>query len=243
MGWAGDTGFFTAPPNVTEEGCLALIRTGGKAGDAGFRGLYDLMGQRLLRFFAVRGLSADEGKDAMQETMVRIVRGVDGFAGQGTAAGWVWQIARNCLAEHYRKKKSRQETPYTDDDRQRLYGGGQMGANTTPAIEEDISWETLYPDYDRQSPLKDKEASDVFEVNPPNPLYQNADDCLTKGLGNFRAVAPERAHVLELQMEGCSIEDIAAVIGRTPGATKEYLCQCRKKLEPYVSHCRDLLES
>lgn len=68
-------------------------------------------------------------------------------------------------------------------------------------------------------------------------------DCVTRGLESFAERAPERAFALTLLMEGLSMEEIGARIGRTPGATKEFLSQCRKKLEPYVSHCRELLEA
>jgi hypothetical protein len=42
-------------------------------------------------------------------------------------------------------------------------------------------------------------------------------------------------------MEGESIEEIGNRIGRTIAATKEYLSQCKKKLLPFISHCRELL--
>ena len=42
-------------------------------------------------------------------------------------------------------------------------------------------------------------------------------------------------------MEGASVQDIADRIGRTAAATKEYLSQSRKKLQPFIAHCADLL--
>jgi RNA polymerase sigma-70 factor (ECF subfamily) len=67
------------------------------------------------------------------------------------------------------------------------------------------------------------------------------DECVTTGLDKFNQTEPERAHVLMLQMDGLSIEEIGIQIGRTMAATKEYLSQCKKKIHPFIAHCTDLL--
>ena len=70
---------------------------------------------------------------------------------------------------------------------------------------------------------------------------QTIDECVDYGLKIFRQKEPDRAHALLLQMDGVSIEDIGHQIGRTVAATKEYLSQCRKKIQPYLAHCAGLL--
>ena len=67
------------------------------------------------------------------------------------------------------------------------------------------------------------------------------DECVSAGIDDFGKQMPDRAYVLTLQMDGISIADIGEQIGRSTAATKEYLSQCRKKLEPFVAHCVDLL--
>ena len=69
----------------------------------------------------------------------------------------------------------------------------------------------------------------------------SVDECVATGLETFGKREPERALVLVLQMDGYSIEDIGHRIGRTVAATKEYLSQCKKKIQPYISHCTELL--
>ena len=69
----------------------------------------------------------------------------------------------------------------------------------------------------------------------------SVDECVSAGLDQFNRREPERALVLMLQMDGMSIEDIGLRIGRTIAATKEYLSQCKKKIQPYIAHCTDLL--
>ena len=69
----------------------------------------------------------------------------------------------------------------------------------------------------------------------------SVDECVSAGLEKFNRREPERAFVLMLQMDGLSIEEIGHRIGRTMAATKEYLSQCKKKIQPYIAHCTDLL--
>ena len=67
------------------------------------------------------------------------------------------------------------------------------------------------------------------------------DECVSAGLEKFNRAEPERAMVLMLQMDGLSIDEIGLRIGRTMAATKEYLSQCKKKIQPFIAHCTDLL--
>jgi RNA polymerase sigma factor (sigma-70 family) len=90
----------------------------------------------------------------------------------------------------------------------------------------DVTWRTL-----------ENQSAHVSLADPPGAL----DDCVQSGLGRFRQEEPERAWAIELQVEGCGIEQIAATIGRSTAATKEYLSQCRKKMKPFLENCAELL--
>ena len=68
-----------------------------------------------------------------------------------------------------------------------------------------------------------------------------ADECFSQGFELFSAAMPERALALSLQLDGLSIEAIGDQIGRTATAAKTFLCECRKKLRPYVERCAELL--
>jgi RNA polymerase sigma factor (sigma-70 family) len=189
-----------------EEYYLKLICSGGKAVDAGVRGIYELFARKFLRFFCSQGLSEHDSRDVLQDTMIKIVRNAHTYAGRGAVSSWTWQIARNCLSEYHRREARRAGREiFVDDDE---WSGIEA---VTPAYQECITAGTV-------------------------------DDCVATGLAQFSQLAPDRAYVLELQMEGNSIEEIALQIGRTPGAAKEYLSQCRKRLTPFIEHCVDLLE-
>ena len=55
--------------------------------------------------------------------------------------------------------------------------------------------------------------------------------CLEHQLVKFCSEEPMRSNLISgVALEGWSIEEAAQIIGRTPGATKEYLSQSRKRL-------------
>ena len=81
---------------------------------------------------------------------------------------------------------------------------------------------------------------DTVSAKTASPA-SSVDECVAGGIGRFSHAMPDRAFALTLQMEGASIQDIADRIGRTVAATREYLSQCRKKLQPFIAHCAELL--
>lgn len=175
--------------------------------NAGIRALYDSAGQPMLRFFVYKGVTADEAKDVLQETMVKIVRSAASFNGAGAAKAWIWQIARNCLTDHQRKT-------------------GTMANHETAVNDE--QWDHL------ENTTADPNAAICRTAG-------SVDECVSAGLESFGNREPERALVLLLQMDGHSIGEIGLRIGRTIAATKEYLSQCKKKIQPYIAHCTELL--
>jgi len=67
------------------------------------------------------------------------------------------------------------------------------------------------------------------------------DECFDRGMDAFIAQMPERGVALNLQLDGASVSEIAAHLGRSVAAAKEYLSQCRKHLQPFIENCRELL--
>jgi RNA polymerase sigma-70 factor (ECF subfamily) len=192
---------------MTEEDIIKMIRTGGDAMNVGVKALYGETAQPFLRFFVYKGASPEEAKDVLQETMVKIVRSVESFDGDGSARSWMWQIARNCLIDHQRKT-------------------GTLTTHETTVSDE--HWQHL------EEVTADPNAVACRDNG-------SVDECVTAGLDTFSKREPDRALVLLLQMDGHSIEEIGLRIGRTIAATKEYLSQCKKKIQPYIAHCIELL--
>lgn len=75
-------------------------------------------------------------------------------------------------------------------------------------------------------------AVDDAQGNPATML------CLQGQLEKFCREHAERATVLErCVLDGWSIEEVSLALGRTLGATRQYLSQCRKRLQHYLLPC------
>ena len=129
------------------------------------------------------------------------------FAPAATAKAWIWQIARNCLTDHQRKRGSL--------------------ANHETAV-NDEKWTHL-----------EETTPDLTIASCPTGM--SVDECVSAGLVAFSGREPDRTDALMMQMDGLSIEEIGHRIGRTTAATKEYLSQCKKKIQPFIAHCTELL--
>lgn len=240
---------------MTEEEIITLIRAGGKALDAGVKALYQTMAQPMLRFFVHQGVSGEDAKDVLQETLVKIVRNSETFGGSGTAKAWMWQVARNCLIDHQRKGANLQPSAYENELIEskassvaeiRMNGSTEErnGLQVTtfqyagkPVTNERRRLTTSVSDAEWQH-IEKTEASPGFEAFVDE---RSAEQCVSEGLDAFSKQEPERSYVLMMQMDGSSIEEIGQLIGRTVAATKEYLSQCKKKIQPFIAHCNELL--
>jgi len=189
-----------------EEQLIKMIQQGGKAAQAAFGRIYSSKAVEFRRFFIANGLTLEDAKDVTQETFVKIVRNIDSFRGEGAANAWLWQIARNCLTDHIRKRCARPEDTANDE-----------------------RWSII------------EQNSEALRLQDAIAFEGNVDNCVSAGLQRFEREEPERAYALMLQMEDHSTTIIGERIGRSPGATREYLSQCRKKLQPFIEHCLEHL--
>ena len=74
--------------------------------------------------------------------------------------------------------------------------------------------------------------------------HLHIQDCVHRAFIAFANSFPDRAHAIRLfSIEGWDMEELASFLSRTPAATREYISQCRKKLVPFLEHCRDWLEA
>lgn len=69
-----------------------------------------------------------------------------------------------------------------------------------------------------------------------------ARTCVERALDAYEAEHPDRAETIRLVVvEGWDMEQLATYLKRTAGATREYLSQCRKKLEALLAPCMELI--
>ena len=71
---------------------------------------------------------------------------------------------------------------------------------------------------------------------------QTPSDCVQEQLAIFRESEPKYAETLELILNGLGPEEIRLVIGRSYGATREFMSQCRKKFRPFIEICNEIEE-
>ena len=88
----------------------------------------------------------------------------------------------------------------------------------------------------------EQESEAMRTVDAP-PAKESLEDCVERGFAEFAKKFSERAHVLSLVMEGFDTAHIAATIQRTPGATREFISQSRKRIEEFLLPCRDYLSA
>jgi RNA polymerase sigma-70 factor (ECF subfamily) len=67
--------------------------------------------ESLLAFIARRVRDRDTAEDILQDVMLRIHRHAGELEHASAIGGWVYQIARNAITDHYRRAASRREQP------------------------------------------------------------------------------------------------------------------------------------
>lgn len=81
-------------------------------------------------------------------------------------------------------------------------------------------------------------------TTPLESLAQNQlADCVRRQYAQFASQHPQRAQVLQWAVsDQLSMTEIADILGRNAGATREFVSQCRKKLRGYLDICRHMLD-
>jgi DNA-directed RNA polymerase specialized sigma24 family protein len=202
---------------MIEEEILKQIGAGGRAQEMALKALYRGKASEFKRYFVHKGVRPDAAEDVLQDTIVKIFKNVIAFRGDGagsdnSANAWMWTIARNCMNDHF-AYVNRVHKPLTSYDK--------------------------LPDLSKVEPDHKVLEREIDADHSADT--QSVNECIAAGLEDFAAEQPDRFKVLMMQLDGEDIASIGNRIGRTMAATKEYLSQCRKKVAPYIAHCKALL--
>lgn len=85
-----------------------------------FRFLFDRFYWPLFRFFEHRGFSTEESQDLIQETFLRVYRGMGTFRGEARWEHWLFRIAANTASKALRHrtaaKRVGQEVPWEGEE-------------------------------------------------------------------------------------------------------------------------------
>jgi RNA polymerase sigma-70 factor (ECF subfamily) len=71
-----------------------------------FRNLFDRFYWPLFRFFERRGFSREECQDLIQETFLRVYRGLATFRGEARLEHWVFRIGANTASKAWRRRSA-----------------------------------------------------------------------------------------------------------------------------------------
>ena len=93
----------------------------------------------------------------------------------------------------------------------------------------------------REVPLdEDRDQSQAPKIS--DEISQTRAGCVQEQLAKFREAEPKRAEVLDYILLNKSTEEIRLIIGRSYGATREYMSQCRKKFRSFTEICNEIEE-
>ena len=85
------------------------------------------------------------------------------------------------------------------------------------------------------------EGGEIPSVSGGLPGDDSIDECVDAGIKRYAEKMPARAAALMLQLDGFSIREIADRIVRSEQATSQFLYESRRKLAPFIEHCRPLI--
>jgi RNA polymerase sigma-70 factor (ECF subfamily) len=89
--------------------------------EEGFRLLFNRFYGPLFRFFEHRGFSTEECQDLIQETFLRVYRGMETFRGDARWEHWLFRIAANTASKAIRHraaaKRAGQEVPWEEEEK------------------------------------------------------------------------------------------------------------------------------
>jgi len=195
---------------------------------AAVRLLYQHYRPRLLAFLRRENLPMQECEDLLQEIFIKVV--MRSSQCTDSVSGWIYQIARNQWRDWLRHKASHPDA-----------SGNYMPIG----IEEDEDGEAGHIAPDRLGPsdcsLDEQDRNPLTQVQRAHDQAA-IDRCVRDAMQRFRRAEPERAEAIHLAAyEDWSIEQVATYLGRTSGATRQYLSQCRKKLKDHLAPCQKLL--
>jgi RNA polymerase sigma factor (sigma-70 family) len=199
---------------MNEEEIIIALKSNGRAQEQGLQAMYRKSAE-FRRYFIRHGLSSAAAEDLVQETIVKIFKSAAQYSG---GAGYSDASANAWLwsiARNALVDVQRKNRPH-------------MVSVEGEGLDE---------------PSDARLQAELAQINPHGRTQETAQDCVMHGLDEFAAEYPDRALVLEMQMDGEDVASIARRIGRTVAASKEYLSQCKKKLAPYIEPCLGLLNA
>lgn len=153
-----------------------------KKGDrAAAAGLYDELAPKLYGFIFSRTGSREVAEDLSQEIFIKLLDHIDSFdPRRGRFTVWFWQLARNALVDHYRKKSAIPFSRFEEDEVE------TMAVGEIPDVDTLISYRKLRSVIGMFS----EEEQELFELRFAAEMsYKDIARVLGKPEGTLRVAA------------------------------------------------------
>jgi RNA polymerase sigma-70 factor, ECF subfamily len=152
----------------------------------------------------------ETAKDLVQETFIKVWQRCATFQGSSELLPWIRSILRHAMLDRLRK----------------------------PEREVSMGHEDRNGEIDRS--IEDRTASPMPGPEEEARRRQTAE-CFQRCWERFEAASPAHATVMAWIVEdGLSNEEIGELLGRTPGATREFISQCRKRARLHLAEWYEL---
>lgn len=190
---------------------MRACREGGQAIEQALRALDRAFFVLLYRDCVRVVHDGDASRDLVQETFIKVWQRCATFHGESELLPWIKSILRNGILDRLRRPDS--AVSLEDED--------EMNTDVQRRIGE-LSAEN--------NPTPDDEAR-----------RRQLAECFGRCWECFERDAPAHAAVMSwIVQDGLSNEEISALLGRTPGATREFISQCRKRARIYFAEWYEL---
>jgi len=155
--------------------------------------------------------NADAARDLVQETFIKVWQRCSTFQGSSELLPWIDAILRHAVLD--RLRRTGREVPFDE--------AGAMNTQVSNRIVELSQRDVPTPDDDARR--------------------EQLADCFRRCWIRFETAAPEHAAVISwIANDGLSHDEVGALLERSPGATREFISQCRKRARVYLAEWYEL---
>jgi RNA polymerase sigma factor (sigma-70 family) len=148
----------------------------------------------------------DAARDLVQETFIKVWQRCATFRGESELLPWIRSICRHAILDRLRQPQ--REVPLEREagmTSETLTRVAELSSEQVPAAEDAVKQRQL-------------------------------SECFARCWQKFMEASPEHALVISWIAEDDMTHDqIAALLGRSPGATREFISQCRKRARVHLA--------
>ena len=193
--------------DFTADSFISACREGGRKIETWLRSFDRQYGASLYREAAMALGSWHAAQDVVQDGMIKVWQRCATFHGPAHPIAWIRTIVRHTLLDHLDRR--RPDSSLWDEE-------GELTAEASAAVARLSKDQIATPEQALQSGEVEQVFRRCFEA--------------------FQRDCPKHAQVLHWVVEeGLNNTEIEELLGRTPGATREFISQCRKRARPYFA--------